>query len=165
MKLPRRRIRRNINISEEVITVKKFFATLICGAVLFVASLAMAAVEPGKVIVGGVFPGMSVSQLTSNFGQPQYRDGDDWVYQNFHVDIEHGVVEKVTTYSNAMPTPEGVRVGQSADVLNRAYGSADFVDYDDGGVEYEYYSIDHTKKIEFKVYNGVISQITCKFRD
>lgn len=145
--------------------MKKFFAILIIGSAMLVSSLAMAMLEPGKVIVGGVFPGMTVNQLISNFGQPNYRDGDDWTYQDFQVDIEGGVVEKVSTYSTAMPTPEGVRVGQPASVLNTAYGAADMMDYDDGGVEYEYISTDHLKKIEFKVFNGVITKITCKFND
>lgn len=145
--------------------MKKFFAILIIGSAMLVSSLAMAMLEPGKVIVGGVFPGMTVNQLISNFGQPNYRDGDDWAYQDFTVDIEGGVVEKVSTYSTAMPTPEGVRVGQPASVLNTAYGAANVVDYDDGGVEYEYISTDHLKKIEFKVFNGVITKITCKFND
>ena len=145
--------------------MKKFFAILIIGSAMLVSSLAMAMLEPGKVIVGGVFPGMTVNQLISNFGQPNYRDGDDWAYQDFQVDIEGGVVEKVSTYSTAMPTPEGVRVGQPSSVLNTAYGAANVVDYDDGGVEYEYISTDHLKKIEFKVFNGVITKITCKFND
>jgi len=108
---------------------------------------------------------MSTNELISKCGQPNYRDEDDWGYRDFRVDIEYGVVEKVSTYSNALATPAGVRVGQSADVLNSAYGAADRIDYDDGGVEYEYLSNDGMKKIEFKVFNGVITEITCKFRD
>lgn len=148
--------------------MRKFFAALICGAMLLSSSLCMASatLEAGKVIVGGIFPGMTVNQLIDGFGQPNYRDGDDWAYQNFTVEIERGIVEKVSTRSNDMPTPEGVRVGQAADVLNRSYGSADKVDYDDdGSVEYEYYSVDGSKKIEFTVMNGVITKISCSIRD
>ena len=147
--------------------MKNFFAALICGAVLIVSSLCMASatLESGKVIVGGIFPGMTVNLLIDGFGQPNYRDGDDWTYQNFKVEVERGIVEKVSTRSNDMPTPEGVRVGQSADVLNSTYGAADKVDYDDGGVEYEYYSVDGSKKIEFTVMNGVIAKISCSIRD
>lgn len=148
--------------------MRKFFAALICGALLLSSSLCMASatLEAGKVIVGGIFPGMTVNQLIDGFGQPNYRDGDDWAYQNFTVEIERGIVEKVSTRSNDMPTPEGVRVGQVADVLNRSYGSADKVDYDDdGSVEYEYYSVDGSKKIEFTVMNGVITKISCSIRD
>lgn len=147
--------------------MRKFFAALICGAMLLSSSLCMASatLEAGKVIVGGIFPGMTVNQLIDGFGQPTYRDGDDWTYRNFTVDIEGGIVEKVSTRSNDMPTPEGVRVGQAADVLNHTYGAADKVDYDDGGVEYEYYSIDGSKKIEFTVMNGVITKISCSIRD
>ena len=66
---------------------------------------------------------------------------------------------------DSITTPDGVRVGQSADILNSTFGMADKVDHDDGGVEYEYYSTDGTKKIEFKVFNGVIAKISCKVRD
>ena len=145
--------------------MKKFFAALVCGAMLLSSALCFAAVDANKIEIGSIFPGMSVNDLTNAFGQPTYRDGDDWTYSTFKVEIERGVVEKVSTTSDTMSTPEAVRVGLSADVLNNSYGKADKVDYDDGGVEYEYFSTDGTKKIEFTVRNGVITKISCKLRD
>ena len=50
------------------------------------------------------------------------------------------------------------------DTAYRQY-ERDKIDYDSDGVEYEYYSTDRTKKIEFKVVNGVIAKITCKIND
>ena len=52
--------------------MRKFLAALICGALLLSSSLCMASatLEAGKVIVGGIFPGMTVNQLIDGFGQP-----------------------------------------------------------------------------------------------
>ena len=145
--------------------MKKFLVTLICGAMILSSSLCFAAVDDSKIALGSIYPGMSANDLTNAFGQPNYRDGDDWIYQNFKVEIENGIVEKVSTTSDTLAAVGGVRVGQSATALNSTYGKADKVDYDDGGVEYEYYGNGSAKKIEFKVMNGVITKITCKIRD
>ena len=140
----------------------KGLTALICGAILLSSSLCFATVDGGKIALGGISPGMSEQDLLNAFGQPVYRDGDDWTYQNFQVEVEH---EKISTRMETITTPDSVRVGQAAEVLNSTFGTADKVDYDRDGVEYEYYSTDGTKKIEFKVVNGVIAKITCKIRD
>ena len=143
----------------------KSLAALLCGAMLLSSSLCMAAVDGGKIALGSIYPGMSVNDLVNAFGQPTYKDGDDWTYKNFQVDIERGVVEKVSTRSDTIMTPEGVRVGQAAEVLNSSYGKADRVDRDYNDTDYEYYSTDRTKKIEFKVAGGVIIKISCELKD
>ena len=143
----------------------KFLATLICGAIIFSSSLCLAAVDGSKIALDKIFPGMSETELLNAYGQPGYRDGDEWTYQNFKVEVERGIVEEVSTTGTAFATPNGVRVGQAATVLNSTFGPADKVDRDKDGVEYEYYSSDGSKKIEFKVVNGVIAKITCKIND
>ena len=143
----------------------KFLTALVCGALLLTSSPGFAAVDGGKIALGGIFPGMSEAALIDAFGQPVYRDGDDRTYSTFKVEIERGVVEKVSTTSETLVTPEGVRVGLAAEVLNTSYGKADKVDRERDGDEYEYFSTDGTKKIEFKVVNGVIAKITCSLRD
>ncbi len=143
----------------------KNLAAILCGAMILSSSLCMAAVDGGKIALGSIYPGMSVNDLVNAFGQPVYKDGDDWTYKNFKVDIERGVVEKVSTTSDTIMTPEGVRVGQSAEILNSSYGTADKVDRDYDDTDYEYYSTDRTKKIEFKVVNGIITKISCELRD
>ena len=143
----------------------KSFAALLCGAVLLSSSLCLAAVDGGQIMLGKIFPGMSETELLNAFGQPVYRDGDDWTYQTFKVEVERGIVEKVSTRSDTITTPNGVRVGQAAEALNSTFGKADKVDYDSDGVEYEYYSTDRTKKIEFKVVNGIIAKISCSIHD
>ena len=143
----------------------KKLAALVCGALLLSSSLCFAAVDGGQIALGKIFPGMSESELINAFGQPVYRDGDDWIYQTFKVEVERGIVEKVSTRSDTITTPNGVRVGQAADVLNSTFGKADKVDRDYNDIEYEYYSTDRTKKIEFKVVNGVIAKISCKVND
>ena len=143
----------------------KNLAAVICGAVLLSSSLCFAAVDGGQIALGKIFPGMNATDLINAFGQPTYRDGDDWTYQNFKVEVENGIVEKVSTNSEMITTPNGVRVGQAAEILNSTFGAADKVDRDYNDTEYEYYSTDRTKKIEFKVVNGVIAKITCKIND
>ena len=143
----------------------KSLVALLCGAVLFSSSLCLAAVDGGQIMLGKIFPGMSETALVDAFGQPVHRDGDDWTYKTFEVEIERGVVEKISTRSDTITTPNGVRVGQAAEALNSTFGKADKVDYDSDGVEYEYYSTDRTKKIEFKVVNGIIAKITCKINN
>ncbi|MBR0102695.1 MAG: hypothetical protein IJQ01_04270 [Selenomonadaceae bacterium] len=145
--------------------MRKTIAALVCGAMLLSASLCLAAVDGSKIALGSIYPGMSEQDLLNAFGQPNYRDGDDWTYQTFQVEVERGRVEQVSTRSESIMTPDGVRVGQAATALNSTFGSADKVDRDHDGDEYEYYSTDGTKKIEFKVVGGVIAKITCKLRD
>lgn len=145
--------------------MKKSLAALVCGVMLLSSSLCLAAVDDSKIAIGSIYPGMSEQDLLNAFGQPTYRDGDDWTYQTFKVEVEHGRVEKVSTCSELIITPDGMRVGLAATALNSTFGSADKVDHEYDSVEYEYYSTDGTKKIEFKVVNGVISKITCELRD
>lgn len=143
----------------------KSLAAIICGAMILGSSLCFAAVDGEKIALGSIFPGMSEADLINAFGQPTRRDGDDWTYQNFKVEVERGIVEKISTRTETITTPDGVRVGLAAEALNSTFGKADKVDNERDGVEYEYYSTDRTKKIEFKVVNGVIAKITCKIND
>ena len=145
--------------------MKKFLAAIISGIVILSSSICFAAVDGNKILLAGISPGISESELLNTFGQPQSRSGDDWHYQNFSVEVEHGIVEKIFTRSNAVTTPDGVRVGLGAEILNSTFGKADKIDNERDGVEYEYYSTDGTKKIEFKVVNGVIAKISCKIND
>ncbi|MBR1646495.1 MAG: hypothetical protein IJ685_06930 [Selenomonadaceae bacterium] len=143
----------------------KSLTAFICGTLMLISATGFAAVDGGKIVLGAVAPGMSESDLLNAFGQPQSKNGDDWTYPTFEVEVEHGIVTEVSTRSETIITPDGVRVGLAAESLNSTFGAADKVDNERDGVEYEYYSTDGTKKIEFKVVNGIISKITCKLRD
>ena len=145
--------------------MKRILTTLICAAVLLTSSIAFSAVDGSRISLGKIYPGMSETDLVNAFGQPNYRNEDDWNYGTFTVEVEHGIVEKITTYSDTLTTPDGVRVGLAATALNSSFGQADKIDRDYDGDEYEYFSNDGRKKIEFKVNNGVITKITCKLRD
>lgn len=147
--------------------MKKKIAALLCGTMLAVSSIGFASISSDKIALGKLTPGMSTADLIEICGQPISRRGDDWYYSNFVVEIDDDrpdVVEKITTRSSDIATPTGIRVGQSADVLN-ALGRADDVDYEHGQTEYEYFSTDHMTKIEFKVINGTITKISCKIID
>ncbi len=146
----------------------KKFTVLLCGAMFAFSSVGFAAVAPEKIALGKIVPGMTTTELVNAVGQPNSKRGDDWIYNNFKVEVDEdrpNIVEKVVTRSGALATPDGVKVGQSADVLNGAYGKADDVDVERDGTEYEYFSTDRTKKITFKVFNGIIEKISCKIFD
>lgn len=145
--------------------MKKILTALLCSVMIFGASICFATVNADKIALGNVYPGMSANDLINVCGQPNSRDDDDWYYSNFKVEVERGIVEKVSTTSGAITTPNGVHVGQSAEALNSTYGSADKIDHDRDGIEYEYFSDDRSKKIEFDVVSGIITKITCKIRD
>jgi len=143
----------------------KLLTALLCGAIMLTSSLCMAAVDGGKIALGSISPGMSETDLLNAFGQPTRRDGDDWTYPNFKVEVERGMVKEVSTTAQTIITPDGVRVGQAAEALNATFGRADKVDRDYNDTEYIYYSTDNRKKIEFTVVNGVIAKITCELND
>ena len=133
--------------------------------VLLSSSLCFAAVDGGLIALGKIYPGMSETELVNALGQPVSRDGDDWMYQTFKVEVERGIVEEVSTRSDTITTPNGVRVGQAAEALNSTFGKADKVEQKSDTTEYKYYSTDRTKKIEFKVVNGIISKINCSLNE
>lgn len=146
----------------------KKFAAILCGAMLATSAVCSATVSPDLIAVDRVVPGMTVSELISIYGQPVSRHGDELRFQNFTIEVDDhnkNIVEEIEVRSGTLATPAGVRLGQSAEVLNRAYGIADKVDEDFGETDYEYYSHDYSKKIEFEVKNGVITKIKCKIQD
>ncbi len=143
-------------------------AAILCGAALAFSSICSATVSPDKIAIGRAVPGMTVDQLISIYGQPVSRHGDDLIFRDFKVELDDdnpGIIESIETRSGAVATPDGVKVGQDAEILSRVYGQADKIDDDWKKTEYEYFSDDRTMKIEFTVKNGVIAKIECKVRD
>ena len=145
--------------------MKKFFMALICGALLLSSSFALATVDDSKIALGRIFPGMNETELINAFGQPNSKDGNDWTYPTFKIEIRRGIIEKISTRSETITTPNGVRVGLAAEILNSTFLTADNVEYENDGVDYKYYNTDRTKKIEFKVSDGIITKITCELVD
>ena len=143
----------------------KKIAAVLCGALVATSAVCSATVPNNAIALGKVTPGMTTSSLTSIYGQPAYRDGDEWSFKDFEVEIERGKVQEIQTRSNALATPAGVKVGQDARILTRAYGNADRMEVEGNEEEYEFYSHDYSKKIEFKVRNGVITKIICELQD
>ncbi|MCR5833421.1 MAG: hypothetical protein K6G55_02035 [Selenomonadaceae bacterium] len=128
-------------------------------------SICSATVVDEKISLGGIAPGISEEVLTSIMGKPISRDDDDLIYKNFTVEIKGGIVEEISTRSDTITTPDGIRVGLDSQVLNSTFGKADKLDYDYDGVEYKYFNGNRTKKIEFKTVNGIITKISCKLVD
>lgn len=144
---------------------KSLIAAVICGVVILTSAVCFAEVDSNKIALGGISPGMSAEELINSLGQPTRKDGDDWHYKNFKVEVKRGIIKEISTRNEIIITPDGVRVGLPAEALNSTFGKADKVDSDYDGVEYKYYSTDRTKKIEFKVVNGIIAKITCEIND
>ena len=146
----------------------KKLAAVLCGAILATSALCSATVAPNTIGIDKAVPGMTVAELISIYGQPLSRHGDELRFQNFKIEIDDrnpNIIEEIEVTGGTLATPTGVRIGQSAEVLNRAYGVADKVDEDWNEAEYEYYSHDYSKTIEFEVKNGVITKIKCKIQD
>ncbi|MBR4152173.1 MAG: hypothetical protein IKT98_04375 [Selenomonadaceae bacterium] len=143
----------------------KSLTAIIFGAIILSSSLCFAEVDGSKILLGGISPGMSETDFINAFGQPTRKDGDDWTYKNFEVEVKGGIVKEVSTRSELITAGDGIRVGLAAEALNTTFGKADKVDIEHDGIEYKYYSTDRTKKIEFKVVNGIISKITCEIND
>ena len=145
----------------------KKIASLLCGAVMAFSSVCSATVSADKIALDQLKPGMKVSEVTSIYGQPTRKKGDDWTFRRFKIEIDGDnsrIVKEIETRSSSFATPNGVRVGQKATVLNRAYGVADRRDIEDDEEQHEYYSHDYSRKIEFKVVNGVIVEISCEYQ-
>ena len=146
----------------------KKISALICGAVLATSAVCSATVSPDIISIGKIVPGMAVSEVISMYGQPVSKKGDELKFQGFTIEIDDkrpNIIEEVEVYGGTLATPNGVQIGQSLEVLNKTYGTADKVDEDFNEVEYEYYSHDYSKTIKFEVRNGVITKIKCKIQD
>jgi hypothetical protein len=146
----------------------KKFSSLICGAILATSAVCSATVSPDVISIGKIVPGMSVAEVISMYGQPLSKHGNEFKFQGFTIEVDDkrpNIVEEVEVYSGTLATPNGVQIGQSLEILNKTYGTADKVDEDFNEIEYEYYSHDYSKKIEFEVKNGVITKIKCKIQD
>ncbi len=143
----------------------KKIAAILCGAVLATSAVCSATIPSNAISIGNLVPGMSTSRLTSLYGQPISKDGDEWKFRNFEVEVERGKVKEIETYSNGFSTPAGISIGQDARILTRAYGNADRMEVEGNEEEYEFYSHDYSMKIEFKVRNGYIYKIICESQD
>lgn len=143
----------------------KKIAAILCGALVATSAVCSATVSPDTIGIGKVVPGMSTSRLTSFYGKPISKHGDNWNYSNFNVEIEKNKVQEIETLNSTIPTPLGVAVGQDVRILSEVYGTADRVEVEWDEEEYEYYSHDYSMKIEFKVRNGYITKIICELQD
>ena len=142
------------------------FAALTVAASLSVCS---AYVDDAQIALGGITPGASFASVKEKYPDMRQIDEDGYVLSNgFVIDIDErnpDVIVEVKIYANnGIETPAGLHVGSSAFALNDAYGKADKVDRDRYDTEYIYYNATRTKKLEFKVIDGVITKITCELR-
>ena len=150
--------------------MKKIFAIL-CGIIISISAANCSATVPkDEIAIGGIRPGITANELISIAGNPVSRNdkGNEWYYNGFKVEFDDDApnfIDEITTRENSFPTPGGVYVGYEDSILTRIYGTADQVKRKHDATVYTYYSADHSRKMKFKVVNGVIVQITCEMND
>lgn len=148
---------------------QKKLGAVVLGSMMMAASAAMASVAPQQVALAGIEPGMSLEQAKAIGGEVAYADYEKTVFKSGVIvkvdDDRPGIVEEVVIKQGTAATPAGIALGMSADELNGAYGQADKVDRDRNDTEYIYRTADGSKKLEFKVRDGVIVKISCELRD
>ena len=148
--------------------MKKKVSALICGVLMAITSVSFATVRADQVMLGDLQPGMKLSQVKEVYGEPLEVSGDKMIYKGFYIEVKEKNkhrVEEIVTEDSGFATSEGIIVGMSEEVLNKAYGTADKIDGNSYDKEYEYYSSNHKYKMEFKVHNGIITKITCELND
>ena len=122
-----------------------------------------------KFSLGGIYPGMTLSEVKNILGEPVSRhDDDEFIFSNgIIVEIEKhsDIVEKIQTHQAGVATGAGVAVGMTEQNLIDAYGAADKVENHGGKVEHKYHSADRLLKIEFEIRNGIISEIEIQLDD
>ena len=148
--------------------INKKLSALVLGTFMAAAATVFASVAPQQVSLGGIEPGMRLEQAKSLGGEIVYADDEKTIFKSGLIikvdDDRPGIVEEVEIKSGEVKTPAGITLGMTADKLNDAYGQADKIDHDRHDTEYKYLTTDGTKKIEFKVKNGVITKISCELR-
>ena len=147
----------------------KKVAALLAGVMALGTSVSFAAIPGDQVAIGRVTPGMSTGDLVGIYGDPDGKDGDEWYYKNFHVEMDRKEaptrVDEVSSMDSSMATPAGVGIGRDVMDLNFAYGKADRVIVRGNVQEYVYFSTDYTKKLKFTVVGSTVTRIKCELVD
>lgn len=149
--------------------MKKKIAGLL-GALMISSSIGFAAVASDQIALGGIVPGATLDEMIAVYGQPIQTDDDEYSFgTGFIVEVDdhnRNVIEKIVTLNdNGIGTPNGVHVGMNESVIQSTYGRPDKIDRDVYDTEYKYNSFDKTRKMEFKVVNGVIVKIKVEVKD
>ena len=122
-----------------------------------------------KFSLGGIYPGMSLEEVKNILGEPaSSHDDDEFVFANglfVEIDKHSNVVEEIQTNRAGIATGAGIEVGMNEQKLIEIYGAADYVENHDGKIEHKYQSADGLFKIEFEIWNGVISEIKIELDD
>lgn len=122
-----------------------------------------------KFSLGGVYPGMTLEEVKNILGEPTSRhDDEEFIFDNglvIEIDKHNNLVEEIQTHQAGVATGAGVEVGMTEQNLIDAYGAADYVENHGGKVEHKYHSADRLFKMEFEIYNGIISEIKIQLDD
>gem|GEM_PF-1275843 len=121
-----------------------------------------------EISLAGISPGMTFEEVKNILGEPSFGHDEEFVFANsveVEFDDHRNVAKEIKSRQNGVTATGGVTVGMNEQNLLDALGTAARVDHDKGGVEYKYFNSDRTKKIEFRVYNGVVTEIKCELDD
>ena len=149
--------------------LKKKISALICGTLMAFSAVSFASLEPEQIMLGGMHPGMSVSEVIEMYGDPLRREGDKIVYDGFYVEVDDNnptYVEEIVALDGRLGTFDGMEIGNSEDELRKACGKPDKIasSATSHKKEFTYYSNDNKTKLEFTLERGIISKISCEFR-
>ena len=122
-----------------------------------------------EIVLAGISPGMTFAEVKNILGEPvSSHDDDEFIFADgveVEFDDHRNIVKEIKSRQNGVTATGGIAVGMSEQNLLDALGNAARIDHDKGGVEYKYFSNDRTKKIEFRIFNGVITEIKCELDD
>ena len=122
-----------------------------------------------EIVLAGISPGMTFAEVKNILGEPvSSHDDDEFIFADgveVEFDDHRNIVKEIKARQNGVTATGGIAVGMSEQNLLDALGNAARIDHDKGGVEYKYFSNDRTKKIEFRIFNGVITEIKCELYD
>lgn len=155
---------------EVLMKISKKVTALVLGTAMTCSSLAFAQIPANQISLGGVEPGIGLEAAKRICGAPIYADDDVMIFGNGLIvkidDKRPGIVDEVLCkQASDAATPAGITIGMAEETLSRTYGQADKIDRDYDDTEYTYRSTDRSKKLEFKVKNGIIVKISCDLRD
>ena len=134
--------------------MKKIFLSILMASIIFANNnLTEAKIDDSQCKLGGITPGIKLTEVIKVFGQPDKLDINDepmnrdayYVYygKSVMITLFRGSVDAqwkntelkgkervqgvTTSANNGFETPDGVKVGMSASDLNQIYGKPDYV--------------------------------------
>ena len=153
----------------EMFILKKKISALICGTLMAFSAVSFASLEPDRIMLGGMQPGMRINEVAEMYGDPLRREGDKVIYDGFYVELINSnsiYIEEIVALDGRLGTFDGVEVGYTERDLRELCGNPDKIDssVNSSKKEFTYYSNDNKTKLEFTLERGIVTKISCEAR-